>query len=69
MTPELYLPNAIWPELTAGALATAQAAADDGHEPLRLDPVQTAVLFAVNVLDWDGDVEATRPEEPTGRSA
>jgi hypothetical protein len=61
VTLELYLPNAIWPELTAGALATAQAAADDGHEPLRLDPVQTAVLFAVNVLDWDPDDVETTP--------
>ncbi len=59
VTHDQRLPNAIWPELTEGALAAAQAAADDGHQPLRLDPVQTAFLFAVNVLDWDpDDVEA-----------
>ena len=62
VTVEQYLPSAIWPELTEGALATAQVAADDGHQPLRLDPVQTAVLFAVNVLDWDPDDVEAAPE-------
>ncbi|HEU4356624.1 MAG TPA: hypothetical protein VFT27_13630 [Actinomycetota bacterium] len=60
VTLETYLPDAIWPELTASALATAQAAADDGHQPWRLDPAQTAAAFAVNVFDWDpADVETT----------
>jgi len=55
-----YLPSAIWPEVTVGGLAAAQASIDDGHQPWRLDPVQTAAAFAVNVFDWDPEDVETR---------
>jgi hypothetical protein len=42
----------IWPETDATGLADTQAQVDDGHQPLRTDPVGTAQLLAVNVLGW-----------------
>ncbi len=60
-----YLEGAIWPEVTVAGLAAAQASVDDGHQPWRLDPVQTAAAFAVNVFDWDpDDVDARRLAGP-----
>ena len=47
----------LWPETDAGALATTQAAVDQGHVPLRTTPDGTATLLATNVLGWGlGDV-------------
>jgi hypothetical protein len=45
----------IWPEVDAAALTETQAVVDDGHHPLRADPVGTAQLLAVNVLGWPPD--------------
>jgi hypothetical protein len=45
----------IWPEIDAAGLADTQAQADDGHQPLRTDPVGTAQLLAVNVFGWPPD--------------
>jgi hypothetical protein len=42
----------IWPETDATGLADTQAQVDDGHQPLRTDPVGTAQLLAVNVFGW-----------------
>jgi len=42
----------IWPETDATGLADTQAQVDDGHQPLRADPVGTAQLLAVNVFGW-----------------
>ena len=49
----------LWPETSADALAQAQARVDEGHDPLRVDPAQTAVMLATNVFAWEHD--ATRP--------
>ena len=43
---------ALWPETDAEALATTQAAVDEGHHPLRTTPVGTATLFATDLLGW-----------------
>jgi hypothetical protein len=45
----------IWPETDAAGLADTQAQVDDGHQPLRTNPVGTAQLLAVNVLGWPPD--------------
>jgi hypothetical protein len=45
----------IWPETNATGLADTQAQVDDGHYPLRTDPVGTAQLLAVNVFGWPPD--------------
>ena len=45
----------IWPETDATGLADTQAQVDDGHQPLRTDPVGTAQLLAVNVFGWPPD--------------
>lgn len=42
----------IWPETDAEALAEAQRAADDAHQPMRTDAAGTATLFATNLLNW-----------------
>jgi hypothetical protein len=42
----------IWPEINATGLADTQAQVDDGHQPLRTDPVGTAQLLAVNMFRW-----------------
>src|SRR5919198_2520017 len=52
----------LWPETAADALATAQRAADDGHQPWRPDPVQTAEALAVDSFGWPDD-EASRALE------
>ncbi|HEX6331753.1 MAG TPA: hypothetical protein VF129_10785 [Actinomycetota bacterium] len=49
----------LWPETTPEALAEAQTAVDDGHQPLRLDPEQTAVMLATNLFGWTS--EETEP--------
>ncbi|HET9725148.1 MAG TPA: hypothetical protein VFR44_15085 [Actinomycetota bacterium] len=67
VTLSMGMPNAVWPELTAEDLAAAQASVDDGHQPWRLDPAQTAAAFAVNVFDWDpSDVETTPARSSDG---
>lgn len=49
----------LWPETDAEALAVTQAAADDGHQPLRTTADGTATLLAVDLLGWNvGDVRA-----------
>lgn len=59
--------QAVWPETTGEALAAAQAQADAGALDWRLDPVQTAVRFAIEIFDWDpADVEAA-PADGAGR--
>src|ERR687888_378430 len=50
----------LWPETDVNALVTAQMAADDGHQPWRLDPVQTAQALAVDSFGW--------PEEEAANS-
>ena len=45
----------IWPETDATGLADTQAQVNDGHYPLRTNPVGTAQLLAVNVLGWPPD--------------
>jgi hypothetical protein len=50
----------LWPETTADALAEAQAQVDGGHQPLRVDPAQTAAMLATNVFGWQ--LEETRAE-------
>src|SRR5919204_852612 len=42
----------LWPETDPDALATAQMAADDGHQPWRLNPVQIAEALAVDSFGW-----------------
>src|SRR5918999_107044 len=42
----------IWPEVDAAGVADMQAQVDDGHHPLRTDPVGTAQLLAVSMLGW-----------------
>jgi hypothetical protein len=47
----------LWPETDAESLAAAQAAADDGHQPLRTSAEGTARMFTTNLLGWrDEDV-------------
>jgi hypothetical protein len=53
---------ALWPETDAEALATTQAAVDEGHQPLRTTPDGTASLLATNLLGWafdDVQIEST----------
>jgi hypothetical protein len=50
----------IWPESTAAELETAQQAVDEGHSPWQLDPGQTAVAFATNLLGWSYDATSPR---------
>jgi hypothetical protein len=45
----------VWPEIDAAGLTDTQAQVDDGHQPLRTDPVGTAQLLAVNVFGWPPD--------------
>jgi hypothetical protein len=42
----------LWPETDAESLAGAQAAADDGHQPMRTSAEGTATMFATNLLGW-----------------
>jgi hypothetical protein len=42
----------VWPETDAEALAEAQRAADEAHQPMRTDAAGTATLFATNLLNW-----------------
>ena len=52
----------LWPETDAEALAVAQAAVDDGHQPLRSTADGTASLLAVDLLGWqmsDVQIEST----------
>jgi hypothetical protein len=53
----------LWPETDADALAAAQKAARDGHQPWRLDPVQTAQALAVDFFGWPQDEASTSTEE------
>jgi len=57
--------TAVWPETTAEGLATAQARADAGELPWRLDPEQTAAAFATEILGWDpADVRTVETGRP-----
>ncbi|MFB3739122.1 MAG: hypothetical protein ACE14W_09195 [Candidatus Velamenicoccus archaeovorus] len=49
----------VWPETTPAELATAQQAVDEGHQPWRLDPGQTAVALATNLLGWSYDATSS----------
>ncbi|HET9248696.1 MAG TPA: hypothetical protein VFP13_01980, partial [Actinomycetota bacterium] len=72
-TPAVTGPNpatfaGLWPESDARALAEAQAAVDDGHQPLRTTADGTATLLATNLLGWElADVswQATGPTGPS----
>src|ERR687892_2672954 len=59
----------IWPEINAAGLAGTQAQVDDGHQPLRTDPVGTAQLLAVNVFGWPPDEFGTEAVEVRGDRA
>ena len=49
----------LWPETNPEALAEAQAAVLEGHDPLQASPEGIASLLAVNVLGWaPGDDQA-----------
>jgi hypothetical protein len=57
----------LWPETDADTLAEAQAAADNGHQPMRTSPDGTAILAAVNLLGWsDSDVQIERSSLAAG---
>ncbi len=58
----------LWPETDAEAIAAAQAAVDEGHQPLRTTADGTAMLLATNLLGWDLDDVVWRAGEPTGPS-
>lgn len=57
-TPAVTGPNpsasfaGLWPETDAGALASTQAAIDEGHQPMRTTAQGTATLFATDLLGW-----------------
>jgi hypothetical protein len=54
----------LWPETSVEMLETAQVAADDGHQPLRITPEGTATLLATNLLGWKlDDVRADVSQE------
>src|SRR5918994_4700007 len=59
----------IWPETDATGLADAQAQVDDGHQPLRTDPVGTAQLLTVNVFGWPPDEFGTEAVDVRGDGA
>jgi hypothetical protein len=50
----------LWPETDEAALIANQAAIDEGHQPLRVDPAQTAAMLVADVFDWPA--EALEPE-------
>jgi hypothetical protein len=56
----------LWPETTPEALAEAQIQVDDGHQPLRLDPEQTAVMLATNLFGWSYEETAARTLSENG---
>ena len=73
----LPLPGAVWPEVDLASLEAAQAEvdlaslqaaqgqADAGELVWRLDPVQTAAVFATEILGWDpADVRAEESARP-----
>jgi hypothetical protein len=45
--------STLWPEMTAAEISDAQARADAGELPWRLDPKEVATRFASEVLGWD----------------
>src|SRR5919106_543430 len=59
----------IWPETNAIDLADTQAQVDDGHQPLRTDPVGTAQLLAVDVFGWPPDEFGTEAVDVRGDGA
>lgn len=59
----------IWPETDAAGLADTQAQVDDGHQPLRTDPVGTAQLLAVNAFGWPSDEFGTDAVDVRGDGA
>ena len=59
----------IWPEIDAAGLADTQAQVDDGHQPLRTDPIGTAQLLAVNVFGWPPDEFGTDAVDVRGDRA
>lgn len=61
----LPLPGAVWPEVDLASLQAAQGQADAGELVWRLDPVQTAAVFATEILGWDpADVRAEESARP-----
>lgn len=55
--------TALWPDVTPQQAAAAQAAADQGHQPWRLDPAQVVTAYATAVLRWSAPV--VRPAGPS----
>ncbi len=45
----------LWPATTADQSARLQAEVDDGHQPMYLDPAQTAAMLATNLFGWQPD--------------
>lgn len=45
----------IWPETGLDKLKDAQRSIDEGHQPWRTDPNETARAFATNVMQWQYD--------------
>jgi hypothetical protein len=45
----------LWPESSPEMLATAQQAADEGHQPLRITPEGTATMLATDLFGWAPD--------------
>ncbi|HEV8622221.1 MAG TPA: hypothetical protein VGR33_04955 [Actinomycetota bacterium] len=53
----------LWPESDPLSLSAAQAQVDLGHEPWRVDPEQTALAFATNLMGWSFDQVRTNVQE------
>src|SRR5918994_2135491 len=69
-TPPATVPfQGIWPEINPTGLADTQTEVDDGHQPLRTDPVGTAQLLAVNVFGWPPDEFGTEAVDVRGDRA
>ena len=59
----------LWPETDPVALAETQAAADEGHMPLRTTPEGTATLLATNLLGWKLEDVRTQLQQQRDRHA
>ncbi|MGZ8626155.1 MAG: hypothetical protein ACXWXK_05720 [Actinomycetota bacterium] len=59
----------LWPETDEDALAANQAAIDEGHQPLRVDPAQTAAMLVTDVFDWPAEALEPRVTRSTGTFA
>jgi hypothetical protein len=58
-----------WPETDADSLAVAQIAADEGHQPWRLDPAMTAESLAVDYFGYPPEDVTTDEVHVRGSSA